>query len=441
MSMRKFFTLVTLMLGIYCAQAQTNAGLSASSRFGEPVMSIDGFGERIKTKADAPVFAGGTGTEADPYLIATKEHLHSLDAMATDDSGDWPQILKGVYFKQIADIVFEEGDDMPRIGDGAWFAGTYDGDGYVIQNFTLKATRIFNDGKSHNLGAAFFNNSKGATLKNIRMVDVNVDYEAEADTVYLNVAGLASNFQEGQMINCTAEGTYSVRAIGEGSSCYVGGLVAQAYKSTIDNCRSYGNLSGKIMSIDGNSFASAAGIVVDMEETKVINCASHCNLDSYGSGDAVQLVVRAAGITAWASKCQILNSCNKGEQLTAKAENELEEGKSFAQTAGIASVMTAETVTENCWNVSELACEGYNAQVSGTHQVGFNFDNSVHRNCYFWNRDLDTKSGEDNTYYGYRKSMLESQAFVDELNENLPEGAKEWKLRKDDFPALTTCIP
>ena len=95
MRMKKILTLVTLVLGIYCAQAQTNAGAFASMKLGEPVM-FDSAIPQITTKADASSFAGGSGTEADPYLIATKEHLSSLETLAKDASGNWPKILEGV---------------------------------------------------------------------------------------------------------------------------------------------------------------------------------------------------------------------------------------------------------------------------------------------------------------------------------------------------------
>lgn len=153
MRMKKILTLVTLVLGIYCAQAQTNAGAFASMKLGEPVMS-DSAIPQITTKADASSFAGGSGTEADPYLIATKEHLSSLETLAKDASGNWPKILEGVYFKQIADIVYEDGEDMPRIGNGAWFAGTYDGDGYAIKNCNLKFSRIYEDEANHSVSTA-----------------------------------------------------------------------------------------------------------------------------------------------------------------------------------------------------------------------------------------------------------------------------------------------
>lgn len=425
MRMKKILTLVTLVLGIYCAQAQTHAGAFASNKLGEPVMS-DLASPQILTKADASSFAGGSGTEADPYLIANKEHLRSLAAMASDNSGSWPKILEGVYFRQIADIVYADGEDMPRIGDGAWFAGTYDGNGYAIKNCNLKLNRVYEDEANHNVSTALFNNSKGATLKNIRMVGSKFDIEGKAVSISWSVAGLAGNFQDGQIINCTAEGTYSVRITGKDAWCDAVGLVAKIYNSTIDNCRSYGSFRSEVVSTGGVSVAEASGIagIVD-KATKIINCISYGKAESYGSGNADQLVAYAGGIASYVNgSSQILNCGSRGESLTTKVENNQEGGTSYAYTAGLVSGMLGKSLLSNGWSVvptlNSQAVTGSCVDPTCCVSVG----ESTISNCYFM------LEGEEN------EAAMKNQKFVDELNKNLPEGALAWQLRKDDYPAL-----
>ena len=424
MRMKKILTLVTLVLGIYCAQAQTNAGAFASMKLGEPVM-FDSAIPQITTKADASSFAGGSGTEADPYLIATKEHLSSLETLAKDASGNWPKILEGVYFKQIADIVYEDGEDMPRIGNGAWFAGTYDGDGYAIKNCNLKFSRIYEDEANHSVSTALFNNSKGAILKNIRMVDTKIDIEGKAVSISWSVAGLAGNFWDGQIINCTTEGTYSVRITGKNAWCDVVGLVAKAYNSTIDNCRSYGSFRSEVISTGGSSTAEASGIVGIVDNgTKVINCISYGKIESYGSGDADQLVAYAGGIASYANNSsKILNCGSRGESLSAKVENKQEGGTSYAYTAGIVPGSLAKCILSNSWSVvpalKSQAITGSYVDPTCCLSTG----ESTISNCYYSKDEASEAS-------------MKSQEFVGELNKNLPEGALTWQLRKDDYPAL-----
>jgi hypothetical protein len=75
-------------------------------------------------------FAGGTGTESDPYIINDKKHIHNLA---------WLQALgllqdKKYYFRLGADIDMQ-GIAVPPIGTEAKpFIGNFDGNGYTISN-------------------------------------------------------------------------------------------------------------------------------------------------------------------------------------------------------------------------------------------------------------------------------------------------------------------
>ncbi len=81
------------------------------------------------------VFAGGAGTEEDPYLVATPRHLDNV------------RKHPGAHFRQTADIDlagFSEGEGWDPIGhfrgwtDFSLFGGQYDGGGYNILNLTIK---------------------------------------------------------------------------------------------------------------------------------------------------------------------------------------------------------------------------------------------------------------------------------------------------------------
>ena len=104
-------------------------------------------------------FAGGTGTEDDPYLIATAEQLAYL-AKTTNDGSPYESSVptrktyKDTYFRLIADIDLHGKEWHPigtyrniaEIGNGVGnyfargvniFAGHFDGGGYVISNLTI----------------------------------------------------------------------------------------------------------------------------------------------------------------------------------------------------------------------------------------------------------------------------------------------------------------
>ena len=83
-------------------------------------------------------FAGGSGTEDDPYLIETKEHLNNV------------RNYLDAHYKMLSDIVFTdadfaEGGDFYNDGIG-WcpigtadipFTGSFDGDGKSISGLTI----------------------------------------------------------------------------------------------------------------------------------------------------------------------------------------------------------------------------------------------------------------------------------------------------------------
>lgn len=80
-------------------------------------------------------FSGGSGTEADPYQVATLNELESVRTCL--DS----------YFIQTADIdasatsAWNGGDGFSPIGDGTTqFGGTYDGDGHTIDGLSINQT-------------------------------------------------------------------------------------------------------------------------------------------------------------------------------------------------------------------------------------------------------------------------------------------------------------
>ena len=76
---------------------------------------------------------------------------------------------------------------MPVIGAGAYFCGTYDGDGYMIKNFTITGKKQ----NSKSQVRALFIYCKGATLKNIHMVGTKVEYDLEGADYSVLIGGLA----------------------------------------------------------------------------------------------------------------------------------------------------------------------------------------------------------------------------------------------------------
>jgi hypothetical protein len=147
----------------------------------------------VSLSIQAQNYSGGSGTVADPYLIANKTDLKYLsDNDATEGSK---------YFKQTADIVFTavdfaSGGDFYYGGLGFKpfnFNGTYDGNGHVIENLTINRPSLDNVG--------FFKVFQG-TVKKLGLKNVNF-FGANA------VAGISGQGEDADISNCYVTGNIS----------------------------------------------------------------------------------------------------------------------------------------------------------------------------------------------------------------------------------------
>ena len=96
------------------------------------------------------LFAGGVGTESDPYQLNNPAHLVFLSSFHPDqgvDTGEWPEsveqdhyeldLLKAHYV--MTDDIDLGGVHMTPIGSAAhYFNGVFDGDGKTIDNLTIE---------------------------------------------------------------------------------------------------------------------------------------------------------------------------------------------------------------------------------------------------------------------------------------------------------------
>ena len=194
-----------------------------------------------------PVFAGGSGTKEDPWLIATAEQLSSIPSNTTD------------YFKLIEDIVFTEEDFAPGgpfYNDGrgfpsiSGFGGIFDGDGHVI--FGLYQNNRY-------VGGLFDSNKYywSAAIKNLGMVNCSiivVNPAQEPDGSSMVEAGALVGYVKYGSV--TIENCYQTGTVSGQNSAYVGGLVGRVRDSgtvALTNCRNLGRVesSGELGAAGG----------------------------------------------------------------------------------------------------------------------------------------------------------------------------------------------
>lgn len=204
------------------------------------------------TYASSP-FAGGDGTEENPYQVSTPEQLNEV------------RNYLDKYFIQINDIdltvitgvngdYYNNGAGWKPIGNETdKFSGTYNGCGYKI--IGLKVNRdetcgLFGvtNGKIHNLGII----------------------ESEIKGQY---AGSIAGVNYGVIINCynksTVSNPYPAKNI---VNLAIGGIAGRNYTGgSITNCYNTGNISATITA-SGNSIACSGGITGDNGGGITRNC-------------------------------------------------------------------------------------------------------------------------------------------------------------------------
>jgi len=224
-------------------------------------------------------FAGGTGTENDPYLIENKEQLRNIDN----------HITEGSYFELIDNIDLA-GEIWEPLGDTS-FAGYVDGKGFEINNLKIDDTIgkysiglffdldgvgvvkniVFNNPEIINPGAGRIGVLSGwgynDGIENIRVY--NGYLEGSNDFAVGGIVGTGPV----DITNCHFEGTVINRSL-------AGGIIAEGMQfQTIKRCSFQGKVKGSI----------AAGIIADdgmnHQPATIINCYARGEIEAeYNAG-------------------------------------------------------------------------------------------------------------------------------------------------------------
>ncbi len=256
-------------------------------------------------------FAGGSGTQEDPWQVETAEHLNNVRnylgsghrnkhfIQTADINLGEPPWNQGEGWEPIGDIVYSPNNENP-------FRGVYDGDGHVIW-------RLFIDRPDgHHQG--LFGYAEG----NIRNLCV-VDFEVMA---YDAVGGLAG-LNNGRITNCfstgSVNGNMKVAALlgvngGNGNISnsrsagnvvgvhLVGGLVGENY-GIISGSYSEGSVSGQ-----GNT----GGLVGENYQADIVNCYSKAEVSgTFCTGGLVGI-----NFNGYMENCYSIGSVTGGAHYT-----------------------------------------------------------------------------------------------------------------------------
>ena len=232
-----------------------------------------------------PVGMTGNGTEAEPFMLKTADHLAwfrdhvneghpSACAKIADDVQEID--MSSVCHEANTATNTEELSWDPIGNSGERYQGTFDGNGKTISNLYINATSDY---------AAFFGYADAGSIKNITFDNATVKSTGNLYT------GILAGFEELCIIeniktlaNCSVEGKDDVggiagRASGDIGNCenhamvkgafYVGGIVGDYRNSgkSIISCANYGVVTGTENSVGGIAGYFGSGTIQ--------NCANY----------------------------------------------------------------------------------------------------------------------------------------------------------------------
>lgn len=236
----------------------------------------------------------GTGSENDPYIIQTEEHLAYLQKTVND--GD---TYEGKFFRLAADLDMS-GKIMNPIGfhddylEGEkWveaskpFLGSFDGAYFTIDNVTVELA----EADTYEIGGIglFALGRKSTVVKNLRLGN-KVSIEAKGSP---DVGGIMGVSYGATIENCSFAGTIA----GGPGAMEVGGIVGYGVNgSIIKGCINTGNI---------NAHSFTGGIVGSTENAKISDCLHMGSVDG-NEGSWI------AGIIGWAKSTELTTSASLG---------------------------------------------------------------------------------------------------------------------------------
>ena len=253
-----------------------------------------------------PAGVTGKGTEAEPFILKTAEHLEWFR--------DYVNVGKTSACAKIADDVEEidmstvchKADAEKQVAEVSWtpigskqYQGTFDGNGKTIRNLFISST-------SDEIG--FFGYAADCRIKNITFDNAKVKGNDNSSTgILAGCAGSCVIENIKTTGNCSIEGKYETggiagRANGNISNCEnhaivnglhsVGGIVGICFDSenSITSCANYGEITGT------EDFVG--GIIGYFGEGSLQNSANNGNI----TGDA-----RVGNLIGYANICNINN--------------------------------------------------------------------------------------------------------------------------------------
>ena len=261
-------------------------------------------------KAMAQFFAGGSGTQNDPYLIATAEQFNEMANTAT----------QGKYYKQTVDLTFNNNNETKFKGIN--FSGYYDGQGFSIKSSGEQNNTLFNEisgGEVKNLvidgvrvsegwvssGGLLCRKFSNGQIENITVTNCN--YSNSVYTGTRPSGGLIGIMSDGTLSNCCVKGTTTIK-----SRKVTGGLIGRMTGGRVEYSSFTGNTvsAEQIVSTDG--FCHAGGIVGEISGGTIDACYASGRVQTKNGSSSKSYACGIAGNPSSSANSVTISNCYNG---------------------------------------------------------------------------------------------------------------------------------
>ena len=205
----------------------------------------------------------GSGTEADPYLISTKEELLEMVAVSSYYDKYFQLVddidLAGETFSRA--VIAPNGTGAGTSFSGTPFTGEFDGNGYVIRNVSI-STSVANE-----CFLGLFGKLDGAQVMRLGVENISI---TDSSNTSRYIGGVCGQNRDTTISECYVD-TISI----QGGS-YIGGFCGlNSYSGNIHDCFVLGNLSGSstVGGFCGYHYQSGS----------IENCYAVCTIASAGT--------------------------------------------------------------------------------------------------------------------------------------------------------------
>jgi hypothetical protein len=385
--------------------------------------------EIVTIEQEHIITVGALGNEQFELWITNGMALNIDDYFAESDSvylvSSVEDLTNLLGFCNVPEYSFKQTTEIDLIDNPGFyipgFSGSYNGDGYSIDNLNLEDNSYFNY-------QGMFGSLQNATVENLQITNVNVSGD-------IYIGGLAGSADESTILNCSVTGNVQ-------GDFKVGGFVGAEEDNDIDNCSYSGNvqgthtvggLIGEGQSSVSNCYATGTvhgdydvGGLMGTQESWITMCWFDGSVQGHSS---VGGLIGSGGFTTAIINCysvgNVLASGSNIGGLVGEGSSNLHVRNCYSKCTVTGSFRVAgligdfhEGTVENCYSVGEVVGEistgGLIAYVSGDSMHVFDENN-------FWNTDT---SNQTESAFGTGKTtseMLDIETYTNTSTEGLED--------------------